>query len=78
MGELMMTAFTRSSSALSSAFISGCILRSAGGTMTISAPAFSINTLYSGKNGASTTTLSPGLHSAFMVMVSEAAAPQVM
>ena len=76
-GELMITAATPCSTAFSKAAINGCISSPAGGTTISSAPAFSANTLYSGKNGARTATFSPSLTSADMTIDSDEAAPQV-
>ena len=46
--------------------------------MTAFPPAPSMNTVYSGKKGVTTTNSSPASHRAWMVTVSDAAAPQVM
>ena len=76
-GEFMMTAATPCSTAFSNAAMNGCISSPAGGTIRISAPAFSANTLYSGKNGASTATFSPSDTSADRTIDSDEEAPEV-
>ena len=62
---------------LSSACMSRWNSRPAAARTTLP-PALSMNTAYSGKQGVTTTNSSPSSHRAFSVIVSDAAAPQVM
>ena len=75
-GELMMTARVRA--VMRDARSSRSIWESArAGESTQRHPAASIHTRYSGKNGAMTTTSSPGSHTALMQASMAAAAPIV-
>ena len=76
-GELMMTAAVAGPMAASSASMSSWKSGTCAGTSTRVQPAVSIHTWYSGKNGAMTTTSSPGSVTAQMEMARPAAAPAV-
>ena len=73
-----MTAAVRSVTAAATASASIWNVEASAMTSTQVQPHVSIQTRYSGKYGAMTMTSSPGLVTAWSVMVSEAAAPQVM
>ena len=77
LGELITTALVRGVTATRTASVSIWKVSESAMTSMQVAPAVSIHTRYSGKYGAITMTSSPGLTTAWKLMESDAAAPQV-